>query len=149
MKTPLLLLVWLLPALGFAQGYTIAWHQIGGNVTSTGTNSSTNGVYLLDGTASQPVSGTAQRNGFALTGGYRAVITLDQVAGAPTLFITHKGQAVTLHWQQVGYWYLQQTSDLASPADWTTSPGVITQDGTSSLSLTNVSGHLCFRLASP
>ena len=35
MKTPLLLLVWLLPALGFAQGYTIAWHQIGGNVTST------------------------------------------------------------------------------------------------------------------
>jgi hypothetical protein len=71
-----------------------------------------------------------------------------QSPGAPTLYISHSGNTVTVYWQDVSGWSLQQNISLTVPAGWTGSSGVTTSNGTNYLSLTSPTGNLfCMRLS--
>jgi hypothetical protein len=125
-----------------AQPYSIDWHKIsGGGGTSTGA------TYQVTGTIGQPDAGGAMSGGnYSLTGGFWSLISMVQTSGAPTLYISHSGNAVTVYWPDVSGWSLQQNSNLAQPANWTASVGVTASGGTNSLTLTNSPGNLFFRL---
>jgi hypothetical protein len=58
---------------------------------------------------------------------------------------------VTVYWQAVSGWSLQQNTNLAypTPPGWTPSSGVTTSNGTSYLNLTLHPGSLFFRLSHP
>jgi len=144
---PLLLLA--LPSLADAQSYSVDWYKAsGGGGTSTG------GTYQVSGTVGQPdasgvmsggpVTGT---NYFSMTGGFCAFIQVVQTPGAPTLNINHSGNTVTVFWQNVPGWNLVQSGNLTTPiGSWPASSGVTTSNGTNSVTLTNPSGNLFFRL---
>jgi hypothetical protein len=83
---------------------------------------------------------------YALTGGFWALISVFQNPGAPTLYISHSGSTVTVFWQNVSTWTLQQNNNLAMPAGWSTSTGVTTSNGSNYLNLTSPAGDLFFRL---
>jgi len=126
-----------------AQGqYSIAWSKVsGGGGTSTG------GVYTVSGTIGQHDSGGPMLGGnFSLTGGFWSLLTVFQTPGAPYLFISHSGTAVTIYWQNVSGWTLQQTSSTTSPTGWSASGGVTTSSGTNYLNLSSPAGSLFFRL---
>jgi hypothetical protein len=73
-----------------------------------------------------------------------------QTAGAPTLYISHNGNTVTVYWQNVSGWSLQQNSNLAATAGWTTSGySITTANGTNSITITPPTGNLFFRLSNP
>ena len=125
-----------------AQGYTIDWYKIAG-----GGGTSTNGQYSLSGTIGQPDAGGAMAGGnYSLTGGFWSLISIAQTPGAPTLYISQSGGTVTVYWQNVGSWTLQQNGNLAAPANWSASGGVTTSNGTNYLNVINPSGSLFFRL---
>jgi hypothetical protein len=134
----------LLPAIGFAQQYSIDWYKIaGGGGTSTGS------VYSVSGTIGQPDAGGAMSGGnFSVTGGFWSLIAVVQTAGAPWLTITHSGNSVIISWPSPSTGFvLQQNSNLAT-TNWTTS-GVISDDGTNkSITITSLTGNLFFRLQS-
>ena len=138
-----LLLLPVLPA--FAQTYSIDWYKVsGGGGTSTG------GVYAVSGTIGQHDAGTPMTGGnYSLTGGFWALISVVQTAGAPTLFISHAGNTVTVYWQDVSGWALQQNGNLAASAGWSASSGVTLLNGTNYLNLTSPTGNLFFRLTHP
>src|SRR5208282_1031751 len=108
-------------SLGFAQQYSISWYKIaGGGGTSTGTNGAS--VYSLSGTIGQQDASGAMTGGtYSLTGGFWSLISVVQTAGAPTLTITKSGNSVIVSWPDMGGYTLQQNSNLAAPAGWTTS----------------------------
>ena len=146
MKKLFLALSVLIPAINFAQTYTIDWYKIaGGGGTSMGS------VYAVSGTIGQhDASGALSGGSYSLTGGYWALINVVQTPGAPTLYISHNGNAVTVSWQNVGGWNLVQNGNLTTPvASWTSSGGVTMSNGTNSVTLTNPSGNLFFRLKNP
>ena len=122
--------------------YSIDWYKIaGGGGTSTG------GTYQVSGTIGQPDAGGAMTGGnYSLTGGFWALISVVQSPGAPTLYISHSGNSVTVFWQVVSGWSLQQNNNLTLPANWTASGGVTTSNGTNYLNLTSLPGNLFFRL---
>ena len=107
-----------LPTL-HAQSYSIDWHTIdGGGGTSTG------GVYAVSGTIGQPDAGGPLTNGqYSVTGGFWALPTAVQVAGAPTLAIAPAapGQA-TISWTPTTPGFVLQETWVLSPANWTNSP---------------------------
>jgi len=142
MKKLFLLLCLLAPTISFAQSYSIDWYKIsGGGGTSTG------GVYSVSGTIGQHDAGGPMTGGtYSLTGGFWALISVVQTTGAPTLYISHSGNTVTVYWQNVSGWSLQQNGNLATPAGWSASSGFTTSNGTNSLSLVNPTGNLYFRL---
>ena len=72
-----------------------------------------------------------------------------ELPGAPTLYITGSGNTVTVFWQDVSGWSLQQNNNLTVPAGWTGSSGVTTSNGTNYLNITPPTGNLFFRLANP
>jgi hypothetical protein len=72
-----------------------------------------------------------------------------QAFGAPTLCISQSGNTVTVYWQNVSGWSLQQNNNLALPANWSASDGVTTSNGTNYLNLTSPTGNLFFRLQHP
>jgi hypothetical protein len=126
-----------------AQGqYSIAWSKVsGGGGTSTG------GVYTVSGTIGQHDSGGPMLGGnFSLTGGFWSLLSVFQTPGAPHLFISHSGTAVTIYWQNVSGWTLQQNSSTTSPTGWSASGGVTTSSGTNYLNLSSPAGSLFFRL---
>ena len=125
-----------------AQSYSIDWYKIaGGGGTSTG------GTYSVSGTIGQHDAGGPMTGGnYSLTGGFWALISVVQTPGAPTLYISHSGNSVTVYWQDVSGWNLQQNANLAT-ASWTASGGVTTSNGTNYLSLTSPPGNLFFRLS--
>jgi hypothetical protein len=127
----------------FAQSYSIDWYKIaGGGGTSTG------GVYSVSGTIGQhDASGPMTGGNYSLTGGFWALISVVQTPGAPTLFISHAGNTVTVYWQDASGWSLQQNGNLASSAGWSASSGVTLLNGTNYLNLTSPTGNLFFRLA--
>lgn len=143
----LILLLTLLNSMGcFAQSYTIDWHKIaGGGGTSTG------GTYQVSGTIGQPDAGGPLTGGnYSLTGGFWALIQVVQTPGAPTLYISHAGNTVTVYWQDVAGWNLIQSGDLTTPiASWPASGGVTTSNGTNYLNVVNPSGNRFFRLKNP
>src|SRR6516225_9851940 len=104
MKTLILSLSLLLPVLGFAQPYSISWYKVaGGGGTSTGA------VFSVSGTIGQHDAGTPMTGGnYSLTGGFWALISVVQTPGAPTLYISHSGNTVTVYWQNVSGWTLHQ-----------------------------------------
>lgn len=140
----LLWLTFLLPACGFAQSYSIDWYKIaGGGGTSTGS------VYQLSGTIGQHDAGAMSGGNYSLTGGFWSLVAAVQTPGAPTLFIRQSGGTVTVYWQAVPNWNLQQNNNVAVAAGWSASSGVTTSNGTNSLTLTSPAGNLFFRLKSP
>ncbi len=144
MKKLILLFGLLIPTISFAQSYSIDWYKIaGGGGTSTG------GVYSVSSTIGQPdASGAMTGGSYSLTGGFWAIYAV-QTAGAPTLYISHAGNSVTVYWQNVSGWNLQQNNNLTVPAGWTGNGGVTTANGTNYLTITPPAGNLFFRLANP
>ena len=73
----------LVPALAFAQSYSVDWYNIAG-----GGGTSTNGTYQVSGTSGQhDASGMMTGGNYSLTGGFWALINVVQTPGAPTLYI--------------------------------------------------------------
>jgi hypothetical protein len=129
-----------------AQNYSIDWYKIaGGGGTSTG------GLYSVSGTIGQPAASEALSGGnFSLTGGFWAIISVVQTPGAPTLYLNHGGNTVTLFWQDVTGWSLIQGTNLTTPvASWSPSSSPTLTGGTNYLILTNPAGNLFFRLRHP
>ncbi len=129
-----------LPA--WAQQYSIDWHKVaGGGGTSTG------GVYAVSGTIGQHDAGGPMAGGnYSLTGGFWALISVVQTPGAPPLYISRSINGVSVYWQNVSGWTLQQNNDLANTIGWSPSSGIITTNGTNCLNLTSPAGNLFFRL---
>ncbi len=145
MKTLVVISICLLTAMAsLAQSYSIDWYKIaGGGGTSAG------GTYSVSGTIGQPEAGAPMSGGnYSLTGGFWALISVVQTVGAPTLYISHNGTSVTVYWQNVSGWNLQQNGNLAS-GSWSSSSGVTTSNGTNYLNLGSPAGNQFFRLANP
>lgn len=136
----------LAPATASAQSYTIDWYKIaGGGGTSTG------GTYVVSGTIGQPdASGAMSGGNYSLTGGFWALIQVVQTPGAPTIYISHAGNVVSVYWQNVTGWNLRQDGNLATPiASWPYSSSPTLTGGTNYLSTTNPVGNVFFRLSNP
>jgi hypothetical protein len=86
---------------------------------------------------------------YSLTGGFWSLISFVQTPGAPTLYISHSGNSVTVYWQNVSGWTLRQNNNLATPAGWSASGGVSTANGTNSITIISPTGNLFFRLSNP
>ena len=128
-----------------AQPYSVDWHKIAG-----GGGTSTNGQYSVTGTIGQPdASGAMSGGNYSVTGGFWALISVVQTPGAPTLYVSQAGGTVTISWQNVAGWNLQQNNNLSATNNWSASAGVTTTNGTNSLSITNPAGNLFFRLKNP
>ena len=124
-----------------AQSYSIDWYKVSG-----GGGSSSNGQYSLSGTIGQHDAGGPMIGGnYALTGGFWAIYAL-QTPGAPTLYISRSGSTVTVYWQNVSGWNLQQNGNVTIPAGWSSSGGITTSNGTNYLNLPSPVGDLFFRL---
>jgi len=145
MKIIALIACLLLPALGFAQSYSVDWYKVsGGGGTSTG------GTYAVSGTIGQADAGGAMSGGnYSVTGGFWALIQVVQTPGAPTLNISHAGNTVTIYWQNVSGWSLQQNGNLTTPAGWSANSSASLVNGTNYLNLTSPPGNLFFRLTHP
>jgi len=146
MKKLSLLFSLLLPVVGFAQSYSVDWYKIsGGGGTSTGA------VYSVSGTIGQPDASSAMSGGnFSVTGGFWALINVVQTPGAPTLYISHSGNSVTVYWLDVAGWNLAQSGNLTTPiGNWSASSSPTLSNGTNYLTLVNPAGNLFFRLKNP
>jgi len=129
-----------------AQSYSINWYKIaGGGGTSTGGN------YALSGTIGQPdASGALNGGNYSVTGGFWAMVQVVQTPGAPTLYISHSNNVVTVYWQNVTGWNLHQNGTLTTPvASWSASSSINTISGTNYMSVTNPAGNVFFRLNNP
>jgi hypothetical protein len=128
-----------------AQQYSVDWSKIAG-----GGGTSTNGQFSVSGTIGQAdASGASTGGNYSLTGGFWSLISVVQTPGAPPLLITQSGNMVTVFWQAVTGWNLQQNSNLAATNSWTASTGVTTSNGTNYLNLISPTGNLFFRLKNP
>lgn len=142
--------MWALLVAGFlgaissarAQGYAINWYKVaGGGGTSSG------GSYSVSGTIGQADASSAMTGGnYSLTGGFWSFIAVVQTAGAPTLYISHSGTTVTVYWQNVSNWTLQQNGNLTVPTGWNNNSSYSQSNGTNILTLTNPSGNQFYRL---
>jgi hypothetical protein len=128
-----------------AQNYSIEWYKIsGGGGTSTG------GVYSVSGTIGQHDAGGPMTGGnYSLTGGFWALISVAQTPGAPALYISHSGNTVTVFWQDISGWSLQQNNNLANTGGWSVNNSWTTSSGTNYLNLASPAGNLFFRLSGP
>jgi hypothetical protein len=122
--------------------YAINWHVIAG-----GGGTSTNGQLSLTATIGQAAAGGPMTGGnLQLTAGYWALLSVLQTPGAPTLHISHSASTVSVYWQNVSGWSLQQNPNLANAAAWSTNNSWTTLNGTNYLNLTSPTGNLFFRL---
>jgi hypothetical protein len=141
------LVAWSLAMLaGFtasAQSYSVDWYKISG-----GGGTSTNGSYQVSGTIGQAdASGAMSGGNYSVTGGFWALINVVQTPGAPTLYIAHSGNVVTVFWQNVAGWNLVQNGNLTTPVgSWAASSSPMLSNGTNYLNLTNPAGNVFFRL---
>jgi hypothetical protein len=138
-------LSFLIHSSAIAQTCSIDWFTIDG-----GGGMSTNAQYSVSGTIGQPDAIAAMSGGnYSVTGGFWSLINVVQTPGAPTLFVSHTGNAVTVSWQNIAGWNLQQNGNLTTLAGWSASAGVTTSNGTNYLNLVNPAGNLFFRLKNP
>jgi hypothetical protein len=146
MKKWILLFACLLPVLSQAQSYTINWYKVAG-----GGGSSSNGQYSVSGTIGQPdASGAMTGGGYSVSGGFWSFISVTNSPGLPSLTITHVGNSVVVSWPNTGSYTLQQNSNLAASAGWSTSGYIISaSNGTNSITITQPTGNLFFRLVNP
>lgn len=135
----------LLTRAATAQSYSIDWYKVsGGGGTSTG------GTYQVSGTIGQHDAGGPMNGGsYSVTGGFWALIAPLQTPGAPTLYISSGTNSVTVYWQAVPTWSLQQNNSVTSPTGWSASTGVTNSGGTNYLTLIRPNGQLFFRLTAP
>ena len=131
----------LIPAIGFAQSYTIDWYKVsGGGGTSTGS------VYSISGTIGQQDAGGPLTGGsYSLTGGFWALYAV-QTPGAPLLTITYSSNQAIVSWpSSVTGWTLQTNANL-STGNWVAYGGTILNN-----TVTNSPpmGNLFFRLTHP
>jgi len=135
-------------AVGFslyAQSHSVDWSKIAG-----GGGTSSNGQYTVSGTIGQHDAGGPITGGnYSLTGGFWSLISVVQTPGAPPLYISRSGNSMTVYWQNISGWSLQQNSNLAVPAGWSVNSGWTTSNGTNYLNLTSPTGNLFFRLNQP
>lgn len=125
-----------------AQQYSIDWFKISG-----GGGTSTNGQYAVSGTIGQHDAGGPMTGGnYSLTGGFWALLSVVQTPGAPTLYVSHSGNTVTVSWQNVSGWTLEQNNNLTASTAWSTNTAWTTSSGTNYLNLTPPTGNLFFRL---
>ena len=128
--------------IAHAQQYSIDWFKISG-----GGGTSTNGQYVLSGTIGQHDAGGPMTGGtYSLTGGFWALLSVVQTPGAPTLYVAHSGNTVTVYWQNISGWNLEQNNNVSVPAGWSTNSSWTTTSGTNYLNLTSPTGNLFFRL---
>ena len=130
-----------------AQSFSIDWYKIAG-----GGGTSTNAQFAISGTIGQPDAGGPMTGGsFSVTGGFWSLINVVQVAGVPTLNVTHLANSITVSWPNTGNAYtLQQNPNLAVPNGWTTSGFPINAtNGFNFITITSPVGTLFFRLKSP
>ena len=144
MKNVLLVIGLLIPALSFAQSYSINWYKIaGGGGTSTG-GPVTGISYSVSGTIGQPdASGAMTGGNYSLTGGFWSLYAV-QTPGAPLLSISYAGSQPIVAWSpSVTGWTLQTNANLATPA-WGNYAGNVVNN-----SITNAppKGNLFFRLS--
>lgn len=146
MKTMFFLLGLVIPLLGFAQSYSINWYKVSG-----GGGASSAGVYSVTGAIGQHDAGGPMTGGnYSLTGGFWSLISVLQTPGLPSLSITHSGNRVIVSWPNTGAYTLQQSSNLAAPAGWTTSGySISASNGMNSITITPPTGTLFFRLSNP
>ncbi len=146
MKKHLLMTLLMMTGLGLmAQNYSIDWSKIAG-----GGGTSSNGQYSITGTIGQHDAGGPMTGGnYSLTGGFWALISVVQTAGAPTLYISHSGSTVTVYWQNVSGWSLEQNNNPATLNGWSVNNSWTTSNGTNHLNLTPAAGNLFFRLSNP
>jgi|SRR5208282_862337 len=144
MKRTIVLIGLLLPAIGFAQNYSIDWYKVaGGGGTSTG------GTYQVSGTIGQPdASDTMSGGNYTLIGGFWSLVSVVQTPGAPPLTITHSGNAVIVSWPQSSAGFaLQQNNDLVDSAGWSTYGGTVSSNNAvNSITITAPAGNLFYRL---
>ena len=142
MKKLFLALSLLIPAVSFAQTYTVDWYKIaGGGGTSTG------GTYQVSGTIGQPdASGPLTGGNYSVTGGFWAMISVVQTEGLPNLVIRHVGDSVIVSWADTGSYTLQQNGNLAGGSWATSGYAVSTANGTNSITITPPTGSRFFRL---
>ena len=134
----------LVSAAAYAGDLNLNWFTVaGGGGTSTG------GIYSVSGTIGQPDAGAMSGGSYALVGGFWGIIAAVQTPGAPTLYINGSGNTVTVFWQNVSGWSLQQNNDLTVPGDWSASSGWTPSNGTNYLNITSPTGNLFFRLSNP
>jgi hypothetical protein len=134
----------LVSAAAYAGDLNLNWFTVaGGGGTSTG------GIYSVSGTIGQPDAGAMSGGSYALVGGFWGIIAAVQTPGAPTLYITGSGNTVTVFWQNVSGWSLQQNNDLTVPGYWSASSGWTPSNGTNYLNITSPTGNLFFRLSNP
>jgi hypothetical protein len=129
-----------------AQSYSINWYKISG-----GGGTSTSATYQVSGTIGQPdASGAMTGGSYSLTGGFWSLISVVQTAGAPTLYISRVGNTVTIYWQDVSGWTLQQNDNLTTPTGWSPSSSeVTTSNGTNYVNVSGPTGNLFYRLQEP
>jgi hypothetical protein len=148
MKRLFILAGLLVPALAFAQTYSIDWYKIAG-----GGGASSNGQYAVTGTIGQPDAGGAMTGGaYSLTGGFWSLISVVQTAGLPNLSITQSGNTVIISWPNTATCILQQNSNAANAAAWAASGYIVTTlNGTNSITIpiTAPAGNMFFRLYNP
>jgi hypothetical protein len=129
-----------------AQSYSLDWYKVsgGGGMNSTG------GTYAVSGTIGQHDAGGPMTGGsYSVTGGFWALIAPVQTPGAPLLYISRGTNSVTVYWQAVASWSLQQNSSVTAAAGWSASSGVTNSNGTNYLTLIRPAGKLFFRLMNP
>ncbi|MDD5140789.1 MAG: hypothetical protein PHY43_11080 [Verrucomicrobiales bacterium] len=146
MKTKVSLILLLATFALYAQQYSVDWYNV-----ADGGGTSTNGQYSVSGTIGQPDASGAMSGGqYSVTGGFWSLINVVQTPGAPTLFISHSGNTVTVYWQDVSGWNLVQSGNLTTPiASWSPGSSPTLTGGTNYLNLVNPSGNLFFRLKNP
>jgi glucuronoarabinoxylan endo-1,4-beta-xylanase len=109
----------------------------------------TSGSMTLSNQTDVGVSGSM----FSYTLPAQSVVTfvgqVSQSQAAPTINITGDGNSVTVYWQNVPGWSLQQNSDLTNPGGWSVNNSWTTSNGTNYLNLTSPTDTEYFRLSNP
>jgi hypothetical protein len=126
-----------------AQSYSIDWYKVaGGGGTSAG------GAYQMNGTIGQPdASGAMSGGSYSMAGGFWSLISAVQTPGAPPLYITASGNTVTVYWQNVSGFTLQESGNCTALSGWTMcSSSPTTSNGTNYVNLSCAEGNMFFRL---
>ena len=146
MKKLLFALELLLPAIGFAQQYSIDWYTIAG-----GGGASSNGQYVVSGTIGQPDAGTMNGVNYSLTGGFWSLLAVVQTPGAPllTIHLTATNSAV-ISWPVSSPEFNLQKNSALGTANWggvTNVPTVV--GGQNQVIIAPPAGNWFYRLKYP
>lgn len=141
-----LLAAWLFaPGLALAQQYSVDWYKVSGGGGTSG-----NSQYAVSGTIGQPDAGGSRTGGnYSLDGGFWSLVSVVQAPGGPLLYISQSNHTVTVYWQNVSGWTLQQNSNPNAPTAWSDNDNWTTANGTNYLNITSPAGYMFFRLRHP